>query len=351
MTVLAPLLTLLICISVSFLFTILAKKLSLSVVIGLILSGIILGSPRVKDVVIGPHEDVVLLLGNLAFFILMFLAGLEISWCLLYRERKEATAVALFASVIPLLLGFFVFLQMGFSVATCLTIGISMSITAEATKARVLLELDKLNTQVGSLMMGAGIIDDIMGLTLFAIISYVFTGKTVSQEFIQTIVAIGAFFLGIIVHKHMGRERPVVLKIENFLLTFLIPFFFIGMGIHFSFQSLLLKPWLLAVVIVLAILGKILGSMLAKPYTQLSWRQLYLVGWGMNSRGAVELALALLALNTGLIEKDVYSSLVLMALVTTLIFPVVLRRMLAKDPEIMGETSKFCSTSENNATL
>lgn len=343
MTSMTVALTLFICIVISFLFTILAKKLSISVVIGLILSGILLGSPEIKNAVIGPNEDFVLLLGTLAFFILMFLAGLEISWCLLYKERKEATAVAFFAAIIPLFLGFFVFLQLGFSLMVCLTIGVSMSITAEATKARVLLELDKLNTQVGSLMMGAGIIDDMMGLTLFAIISYVFTGKAATQEFFQTIMAIGAFFLGIIVHKLMGREKSVVLKIEKLLLTFLIPFFFISMGIHFSFRSLFLKPWLIAVVILLAISGKIAGSILAKPFTRLSWKQLYLVGWGMNSRGAVELALALLALQAGLIEKDVYSSLVLMALVTTLIFPVVLRRMLAKNPDIMGETSKFCS--------
>jgi Kef-type K+ transport system membrane component KefB len=62
----------------------------------------------------------------------------------------------------------------------------------------------------------------------------------------------------------------------------------------------------------------------------------------MNSRGAVELALALLALQTGLIEIDVYSSLVVMALVTTLIFPVILRRGLEKDPDVMGESTEFC---------
>jgi Kef-type K+ transport system membrane component KefB len=342
MTSMTLIFTVFICIVVSFLFTFLAKKLNLSVVIGLILSGILLGSPGIKNAIIGPNEDFVVVLGNLAFFILMFLAGMEISWCLLYKERKEATAVALFAAIIPLLLGFLVFLQLGFSLVTCLTIGISMSITAEATKARVLLELGKLDTQVGSLMMGAGIIDDIMGLTLFAIISYVFTGKTATQEFIQILVAIGTFFLGILVHKIIGREKPIVLKIEKFLLTFLIPFFFISMGIHFSFESLFLKPWLLVVVIFLAIFGKIAGSMLAKFFTQLSWKQLYLVGWGMNSRGAVELALALLALQTDLIEKDVYSSLVLMAFVTTLIFPVFLRGMLAKNPDIMGDTSKSC---------
>jgi Kef-type K+ transport system membrane component KefB len=140
----------------------------------------------------------------------------------------------------------------------------------------------------------------------------------------------------------MGREKPLVQKVEKILLTFVIPFFFISMGIHFSFESLFLKPWLAVVVIVLAISGKIAGSLFAKLFIQLSWKQLYLVGWGMNSRGAVELALALLALQAGLIEKDVYSSLVLMALVTTLIFPVVLRRMLEKNPDIMGSTSKSC---------
>jgi len=334
--------TVLICIAVSFLFTFLAKKLNLSVVIGLILSGVILGSPGIKNAIIGPNEDFVMVLGNLAFFILMFLAGLEISWCMFYKERKDAAAVAFFAAIIPLLLGFFVFLQMGFSIVTCLTVGISMSITAEATKARVLLELGKLDTKLGSLMMGAGILDDMIGLTLFAVISYVFTGKTATHEFIQTLVAIGAFFLGIIVHKLMGREKPLVQKVEKILLTFVIPFFFISMGIHFSFESLFLKPWLAVVVIVLAISGKIAGSLFAKLFIQLSWKQLYLVGWGMNSRGAVELALALLALQAGLIEKDVYSSLVLMALVTTLIFPVVLRRMLEKNPDIMGSTSKSC---------
>ncbi|MGD9347950.1 MAG: cation:proton antiporter, partial [Candidatus Aminicenantes bacterium] len=290
MTFLTLFLTILICISVSFLFTSVVKKLKLSVVIGLILCGIFLGTPGIKTVVIGANEDFVILLGKIAFFILMFLAGLEISWCLLYQERKESMAVAFFAAIVPLLLGFFVFLQLGFPLAACLTIGISMSITAEATKARVLLELDKLNTQVGSLMMGAGIIDDMMGLTFFAIIGYIFTGKTATQEFIQTLGAIGAFFLGILVHRIMGREKLAVRKIEKFLLAFLIPFFFISMGIHFSFQSLFLNPWLLLLVICLAISGKIAGSLIAKPLTQLSWKQLYLVGWGMNSRGAVELA-------------------------------------------------------------
>ncbi|MFC2165870.1 cation:proton antiporter [Acidobacteriota bacterium] len=334
--------TIVLCISISYLFTIAAKKLNISVVIGMIISGIILGSPEIKRILIGSNSEFILGLGNLGFLTLMFLAGLEISWCMLFKERKEALALAFFAATIPIILGFSAFFALGFSLITCLIIGISMSITAEATKARVLLELNKLDTEVGSLMMGAGIIDDILGLILFAIVSYIFTGKAATHELNLTILAIGVFFLGILVHKFVGRHKKFVSLAERFLLLFLIPFFFINMGIHFSFQSILLNPKFLLIILAIAITGKITGSLAAKPFVHLSWKQLYLVGWGMNSRGAVELALALLAYQAGLIERDIYSGLVLMALTTTLIFPFIIRKMIKKNPDIMGETSKGC---------
>lgn len=331
--------TLTICILASFLFTFLSKKLNLSSVIGLIACGIFLGLPRIKTTLLEPNTDIIFQLGDLGFFSLMFLAGMEISWCLLYKERKEATVVALFAALIPFLLGFSVVLALGFSLFASLTVGISMAITAEATKARVLLELKKLDTRVGSLMMGAGIIDDVLGLSAFALVSYLFTGHATTKEFLHTVAAISAFFLGILVHKSIGRETQLVAYFEKFMLFVLIPFFFIGMGIHFNFKSLVLNPWLLIVIISIAILGKIIGSFFAKPFTNLSWKQLYLIGWGMNSRGAVELAIAFLALRAGLFSVQIYSSLVIMALVTTIIFPFIIRRIVNKDPQIMGDDS------------
>ena len=66
--------------------------------------------------------------------------------------------------------------------------------------------------------------------------------------------------------------------------------------------------------------------------TRASIKQLYLVGWGMNSRGAVELVIALLALNHGLITQEVFSALVAMAIVTTLVFPFVLQREIKNNP-------------------
>lgn len=331
--------TLTICVFISFLFKYISKKLNLSVVVGLIVSGLLLSSSPLKSVILGPNIDIILKLGNLGFITLMFLAGMEISWCLLYEERKEATAVAFFAAVIPTLLGFFIFYALGFSIFTSLAVGICMGITAEATKARVLLELNKLDTRVGSLMMGAGILDDVFGLLMFGLVIFLFSGEIVTTEFFNVVAAISVFFLGILVNKALGREHHLVTVIEKLLLLLLIPFFFIGMGIHFSFQSLILDPLLLFGIITIAILGKIGGSLAAKPFTNLSWKQLYLVGWGMNSRGAVELGIAFLALRAGLITEHIYSSLIIMALITTLLFPFMLRRTVKNNPDIMGDTS------------
>ena len=76
--------------------------------------------------------------------------------------------------------------------------------------------------------------------------------------------------------------------------------------------------------------------MLTKPFVKLDVKQLYLVGWAMNSRGAVELALALIAISTGLITTRIYSSLVMTALITTLIFPFIITHMIKRNPRIMN---------------
>lgn len=108
------------------------------------------------------------------------------------------------------------------------------------------------------------------------------------------------------------------------------------MGIHFNLFSLLISPYLLCFIIFVAILGKIIGTLLAKPFLDFTHQQLFLVGWAMNSRGAIELALALIAFKTGLIGEYLYSSLILMALITTLIFPFIITNMIKNNPKIMN---------------
>ena len=75
---------------------------------------------------------------------------------------------------------------------------------------------------------------------------------------------------------------------------------------------------------------------MTKKFTKFNFKQLFLIGWAMNSRGAIELAFALLAFQQGILNNELYSSLVIMALVTTLIFPFVIINLIKKVPKIMN---------------
>jgi len=326
--------TLMICIVISFLFTKFAKKLKLSAVIGLIIAGIVMGSPLLA-LFIEPNTGVILDLGSLGLIFLMFLAGMEVSFDMLKKEEKDSLIVGSLATIVPFLMGFVAFLFLGFSFFTSLTVGICMSITAEATTSLVLLELNKLKTRIGSLMLESGIIDDILGISLFVLVVYLFTGNFTTGEVITLVLSVAGFGIGIIVNKFLGREHEKINYLENFLMIFVIPFFFISLGVYFSLKSLTLNPLLLIIIVVIAMTGKIAGVMLAGPLIKLPLNKLYIVGWGMNSRGAVGLAVAFIALKIGLLGSTLYSGLVFMTLITTLIFPFIIRRMVEKYPDIM----------------
>ncbi len=328
--------TLSLCILISYAFNLIGNKLKISPVVSMIIAGLVIGSSALKEIIIEPNISYVLSLGDFGLLCLMLFAGMESSWSMLYKEKKDSVIIAVFATFIPLLLGLFTFLLMGFPLSTSLIVGICMCITAEATKAKELLELKKLKTKIGSLLMGAGILDDLIGITLFIGSVYLFTNTLITKETIIIFGGIAAFLTGIFIQKVTGKKRYKIPYVENFLFFFIVPFFFISMGLYFNLIVLTLNPFLLAIIIITAISGKILGVMLARPFIKLHIKQLYLVGWGMNSRGAIELVIVFTAFKVGLLDPILYSGLVVMALTTTFIFPFFIRRMIKKNPKIMN---------------
>jgi Ca2+-transporting ATPase len=134
---------------------------------------------------------------------------------------------------------------------------------------------------------------------------------------------------------HEQQRKNMTRATELIALGFIVPFFFANVGINFDSSSLLSSTTLLVSTVVIAFIGKILGSLLVKPVSRLTLKQLYYVGWAMNSRGAAELVIALAAKQLGLIPPDVFSALVAMSLITTLVFPVILARGITKNPGLM----------------
>lgn len=320
---------------ISYLFSLIAQRLHLSRVIGLIFAGLILTMPPFKGWLVVGNEMVFERLANLGLLTLMFLAGFEVSWNMLKKERRDAIIITLFTVITSLVLGVSVCLMLGFSWGAALIMGVCFGITAEGTKARVLLQLKKIKTRIGALLMGTGIINDIIGVILLLIITYVFTrGFNLAEAELLGGVLL-AFGVGVYVHYKFDRFSKEIRLLEKILLIVAVPFFFVNLGIHFDILSLSLDPRILIIIIITATAGQILGVMLTRPLTHLEYKQLFLIGWGMNSKGAVELAIAFIALSVGLLPAVLYSSLVVASLVSTIIFQIIIFRMIKRYPKIM----------------
>ncbi len=322
-------------ILVSYGFSRAAHRLHLSKVIGMIVAGLLFTIPFVYEHLILGHEAMVNGLAIIGLITLMFLAGFEVSGNLLFKEEKDAIVVTLFTLSTSLLIGTIVFTLLGFALPAAIIMGICFGVTAEGTKARVLLQLKKLKTKLGALLMGTGIINDIIGVFLLLLVSYIFTRGFQVSELFTLFAVLLAFFAGMMAHYSLDRFSAKLKRIEKLLLFTLVPFFFVNMGIKFDFHSLRLDWWIFLIVLVVATLSQIIGVFLTKPITKLRPKQLFLVGWGMNSRGAVELAIAYIALSIGLLPPTLYSALVLTALVSTILFQIIIFRMVKKNPGIM----------------
>lgn len=321
----------------AFGFNTIAQKIKISTVVSLIFFGLLFSIPSLKDFILTTDsvDGYLSRAGDIALIGLMLLAGLETSQKELLHERKEALSISLIAAFTPFLAGTLIFKLMGFSLMTALMVGVTMSITAEATTAALLLELKKSKTKLGTLMMEAGIIDDILGFVLFIMITF-FLQQANFQEDILVSGSILAFFIGVLIQKEIKKHRVHLASIKKWIFILLIPFFFVSIGLNVDLLTLFVEPKVIILTLLVAFLGKMLGTMFAKPFTNLNFKQLYLVGWAMNSRGAIGLALALIAYRTQLVPIEIYSSLVITSLVTTILFPFFIIPMIKKEPRILN---------------
>lgn len=387
------LLVILICLALSFLLSELFYRFNYPQVLGPIFAGLILGLPIFRPAFEGNIMINIEFLSTLGIIFLLFLAGLEVNIKKLVKTEKDSVAISIFGAIIPLVLGFCMMRLMGYSNLPAIVLGACLSLTAEGTTVKILLDMKALNTKVGTILLGAGIIDDIFEVIFLSIVlvlaqksfeklawfpvevfafvaitylAYKFIPQlirliqiektkvadfTVLLIIVMTIAIIstrlslgpiiGAFAAGIIInilHHKKNHHKQHYQEVDEFkTMTFglIIPFFFINIGLHFDVASLINNIGLVVLVLVVATAGKIIGALVAKPLTDLSWKQSYLIGWGMNSRGAVELVIAEIARMNGLISTELYSAIVVMAVFTTMLFPIVLRAMIKNDRKVM----------------
>lgn len=331
-------LTLFAIILVSILFYQVSRELKIPSSVCFILLGIVLTVGRLREIFVGDHIEIIRMMGDFALLCIMFLAGINSSWSVIYHERNDSAIIALFSAFFSFAFGFLVFYVLGFPLLSSLMIGICMSITAEATKADVLLELGKMKTRLGSVMIGSGILDDMFGLVLFVLVSFLAHTVNIWDNLI-IVLSVVFFFLGLGVQKILRskkrHERNLTKRFDVFFMLTIFPFFFISIASHFNVSIILDNLFVFFMIVIVAVAGKLIGTFLTKPFVPFSWKQLHLLGWSMNSRGAIELALALIALRNGFISSEVYAGLIGMALLTTLVFPFIMSFMVSNNKNIM----------------
>lgn len=326
-----------------------------------------------------PFIGVVAQLG-LIFY--MFLVGLEVDLSQLRGRIAHVAAISNVSVALPMMLGLTVALPIyelvgpdSKFVAFALFMGVSMSITAFPVLARILVERRMLKRPVGALALACAAIDDVTAWLLIALatavavagtggdvletvvlavvfclamgflvrpllarvsgaydeagqvpggwVALIFAGVLLSAyttEEIGIALIFGAFVMGLIMPRHAGLTEDVTGRIEDFTVTLLLPLFFAFTGLKTNI-GLLDRPelWLMtAVLLAVAMVGKLFGAALAARITSFKWRESAVIGTLMNTRGLTELIVLNLALEKGVISDALFAMLVIMALVTTL---------------------------------
>ncbi len=176
-------------------------------------------------------------------------------------------------------------------------------------------------------------------MLLIAALAYATFAERMDLHFI-----IGAFLAGMFFHPGIIPEETydrVEKQMSGITRGFVAPIFFVSVGLHLDFSAIVSTPGFVVVLILVALFSKFIGAGLPAYWVGLSKLESVMVGVGMSGRGAVELIVAGVALQAGLflqpsppppIIAGMYSAVVIMALVTTVLTPLILRRLLRSNP-------------------
>ncbi len=367
--------------------------------IGEVLAGIILGPTLLNFAHPSPELKVI---SDLGVFLLVILAGMEIDIEELRASMKGRNSwIALLGFIIPMFSGIVIGLIFKLDIMLTVFLALCISITALPVSIRILMDLGKLNSDIGQKIISAAIFNDILSLLILGVILDLngnsFNYQQLSFKVLITVTKV-VFFMALMLfayrlfHRAKGKVTIINHKFQNFLsylkgkeslfavmmlfvlifaslselvglhfvigaffgavllpremlgidnfnkvqentssitMGFLAPIFFAAMGIEFNLLSIT-NIALLIVVIIASFVSKILGGYLGGRMAKLSKPQSFTLGIGLNARGIMELVIANIALQNKFIDIPLFSILVLMGIITTVVTPFLLKRSFAE---------------------
>ncbi len=352
------------------------ERLRQPAVVGEILAGVLIGPSLLGW--IGPTE-ITDTLAEIGVIFLLFTVGLETKPATIFRVGKRALVVAVLGVVTPFFAGWLLMKSWGGSGIESLFLGTAMVATSVGITARVLSSLGVLSSLTSRIILGAAVIDDILGLMILAIVSGLAVGPvnylsiittallaigftafvvlvgapvvnrmaprienlqgsqalfvsalllclgiSVAAAFIGVAAIVGAFLAGM-TFAEVAEERPTMHKQMSGVTEFLVPFFLVNIGMQLKLE-VFRDPAIVGfavLVTAVAVLTKLVGCGVGA--WGMGWRQVGQVGMGMVPRGEVGIVVAQLGMGLAIISDSLYGVVLMMAVATTLIAPPFLR--------------------------
>jgi Kef-type K+ transport system membrane component KefB len=331
-------------------------------------------------------------LSEIGVLLLMFVAGLETDLAEMRRVGKVAFWSAFGGVALPMAAGAAIAVVFGFPLFwQGLFIGTILTATSVSISAQTLLELGAFRSKEGATILGAAVIDDVMGIIVLSLVVAfakasaggvhwvdvaVVAGRIVvffvlailagrglrpllswastlgvsqavlgaalvvafaygwAAEYVGEVAAItGSYVAGVLVAK-AGFKEQVDAGIHPLTYSMFVPVFFIGIGLQANGRELGAHVWFTVAVVAAAIVTKVVGCGAFAWLFGFTRKEATRVGIGMISRGEVGLIVAGYGLTNRLIAQDVFSASVLMVLITTMVTPPLLRLVFpAQTPE------------------
>lgn len=364
----------------------LAMRLGQPSVLGELLIGILLG-PSLIDLLNLPTLSSNLLgetisqLGEMGVLLLMFIAGLELHINELAGHVKISTLASLTGLIFSIGLGGGIGLLFGLDPWAATFLGLALGATSISISARTLMELKMLRSRVGLGLLGAAVIDDVLTVLSFSVVMAIQGGSgnissylwVLARMVIFLLIAVafglwllprmvhitaqlpvsqGALTLSIVILLAYGLTAELVggmaaiigafvaglmfgrtsekgqleQGINALAYGFFVPIFFVNIGLTVNARELHSEAlWFVVAIIAIAILGKLIGAALGARLGGSGWQEAISIGAGMIPRGEVTLIIASLGSEVGLVNPRVFSALVAVVLVSTLVTPSLLR--------------------------
>jgi Kef-type K+ transport system membrane component KefB len=382
------LLTLFIMLAAAKFMAELFERLRQPAVAGEIMAGILIG-PSVLN--LAAPSEITSILAEIGVIFLLFNVGLETKPAAIFKVGKSAAIVAVLGVVLPFVAGWLLMMAWGSTSVEALFVGTALVATSVGITARVLSAMGLLDAPTARIILGAAVIDDILGLLVLAVVSSIaagavnyleilttaalaigFTafvvvvaapvvtrvapsadrlrsghgmfilglvlclGLSVAASFIGVAAIIGSFLAGMALAEG-SEDHPRMRRQINGVTEFLVPFFLVNIGMQLRLDVFRSPSVVVLCVLVtlVAVATKVFGCGLGA--INLGIKRAAQVGMGMVPRGEVGIIVAQIGLSLAVIGPELYGVVLFMAVATTLIAPPFLKILYAGEPAAQAE--------------